>query len=105
MTRKGRGFVMVGTDVPYAEAHNEGAKIRGSFRVASHTRKAHKVKAHTVGGRKRRAASRKAAKVQSHTREVNITIPQRQFIGPSPDVIKSVEREVFRMIDNIVQNL
>ena len=31
------------------------------------------------------------------------TIPQRQFIGPSPDVIKSAERDVWKMIENAIK--
>lgn len=106
---RGSDYISIGTDVEYAEIHNDGGNINGTFRVPAHVRKAHKVKAHTrkIGGEEKRmkASTRSAAKVGSHTRKVNMKIPQRQFIGESPDVIKSVERAIFRKLDQIIDGL
>lgn len=103
--KKTKDFVVVGTDVPYAQIHNEGGTISETVRVPAFRRKAHKVKGHKNRGRKIKAHRRKAAKVKSHSREINITLPRRQFIGQSPDVMKSVERELFRKIDTIFNNI
>ena len=82
-------FVRIGTDVPYAQAHNEGAVLRGSVSVRQHARQ----------------YRGKSTIVKQHTRQQNTTIPQRQFLGESPDVIKSVERELFQAITTITSKL
>lgn len=98
--------VVVGTDVPYAKAHNEGADIQGTAFVPAHMRKAHKVKSHTksVFGRKMRVPThtRKAAKVTGHSRQMNTKIKKRQFIGHSQDLMLSIEREYTRHLKKIV---
>lgn len=55
--------VVVGTDVPYARIHNEGGRISTTQNVRAHLRRGRPVRA--------------------HSRRVNATIPQRQFIGAS----------------------
>lgn len=99
-------MVKVGTDVPYAKAHNEGADIKGTAFVPSYQRKAHKVKAHTktVFGRRVRvyAQSRQATTVKGHQKQMNTKIVKRKFIGHSPDLMKSIEREYKRKLKQIV---
>lgn len=101
--------VEIGTDVPYANAHNEGATISGQFNVAAYRRKGYKVKKHKrkIKGKMVSipAHSVSAAQVSQHSKQMNITIEKRQFIGESPDVIKSVERELFRELDNLIKTL
>ena len=59
--------VVLFTDVPYAEIHNEGGSIQETVTVASFVRK-------------------NGAKVREHTRRANTTIPQRQFMGEHPEL-------------------
>lgn len=67
--------VMVGTDVKYARAHNEGARIGVIQQVKSFTRKS-------------------GVEVKAHTRRVNINIPKRQFLGNSPYLETRIKRVV-----------
>lgn len=101
--------VKIGTDVPYAEAHNDGARITGQFNVQGYRRRGYKVKKHKrkIGGKVVTvpAHSVSAAQVSQHTKQMDFEIEQRQFIGESPDVIRSVERELFRELDRIVKEL
>ena len=53
--------VTIGTDVPYAQIHNEGGTIK------------------------------KTVSVKSHRRKMNTTIPQRQFIGESAQLMHKNE--------------
>lgn len=71
-----RNSVTIGTDVPYAEIHNEGGTISKTTTVKQHTRK-----------RKGRVES-----VRSHSRTTNTTMPQRRFIGAPPALTKRIER-------------
>ncbi len=66
----GEAYVIIGTDVPYAKAHNEGGTIKKAVYVKAHTRK-------------RNGRSGKPAKVTSHTRNINMKLPKRQFMGKS----------------------
>ena len=75
--RSGLGYVVVGTDMAYAQIHNKGGVIRATQRVSSFRRKAYTRK--WKGKRQRISASQ----VKAHSRRVNTTIPQRQLIGPS----------------------
>jgi phage gpG-like protein len=69
--------IIIGTDIPYAQIHNEGGEITNTVTV-----KAHQVKEHTRK-RKGRKEKVKAHTVKAHTRKMNVKIPQRQFIGNS----------------------
>jgi len=75
ITRITTDSVAIGTDVKYAKAHNEGVSIGVIQTVRSFTRK------NGVG-------------VSAHTRRVNIRIPKRQFIGPSPYLNARITRIV-----------
>lgn len=82
--RSGMGYVVVGTDVPYAKIHNEGGVIRTTQSVGSYNRKAHK---RTWKGKRQNVS---AATISAHKRRVNTEIPQRQFIGASPFLIRRI---------------
>ena len=87
--RTGQDHVVIGTDVPYARAHNEG--FNGTVTVRSHTRNTYGTERrgtgiYSVGTQKERYRNYKYLsgnrKVRSHTRRMRI--PQRRFIGDSP---------------------
>lgn len=82
-----RNSVTIGTDVPYAEAHNEGAVINQSINIKSHTR--------TRKGRESR--------VEAHKRRRMIKLPKRQFIGESAILLRRIERFVQREITEILK--
>lgn len=85
--RKAAGFVLTGTEVAYAAAHNEGAKIKGRFQVRTHSRKT------PSGG---------VTTVASHVRDVDTELPRRQFIGESKTVIKKIERVLVLKLKRIL---
>jgi len=76
--------VIIFTDVPYAEAHNEGKRIRGRVTVRSHTRR-------TTKGKTR---------VRRHRRKVDFKMPKRQFMGHSELLDKRLELLVTNAIDD-----
>lgn len=82
-----RNSVTIGTDVPYAEAHNEGAVINQTVNVKKHSRK-----------RKGRTET-----VKAHKRKRKITLPERRFIGESALLLRRVERLVQREINTILK--
>ncbi len=94
VTSKGRNHVFVGTDVPYAEAHNEGFKGKVSQRVRSHSVKEHKRRSHTRDGSRVRGQVVQAHKRSGHTKTVNQEIPQRQFMGESRFLNRRIEKVV-----------
>lgn len=97
--------VKVATDVPYAEGHNEGANIEMQVAVPAHARKAHAVKAHSrksgTGTQAVAGSRRKAAQVKGHSRKMNMKIERRQFIGHSTDLMKSIDREYLRQVQEL----
>jgi phage gpG-like protein len=64
--------VTIGSDVPYAKAHNEG--FRGRVAIPTHSRT-------TTNG---------TATVQAHSRNMNL--PKRQFLGASPVLTAQAKR-------------
>ena len=76
MTRMTANAVHIGSDIKYAKAHNEGARIRGTARVRAHQRR-------TKRGR---------ANVPAHTRRFDFKLPKRQFIGPSLELARRINR-------------
>lgn len=74
---------VIGTDVPYARAHNEGVRLGEIQQVKAHERFTYK---------KQRLV--KPSKVMAHVRNINQNIPQRQFMGNSPYLTKQLQRRL-----------
>lgn len=87
----GRERIVIGTDVPYAEIHNEGGTINKTVTVREHSRK---ISRGRKGGR---------ATVASHYRKMNVTMPQRQFIGESAVLMRRVERMIEKDLKNALR--
>lgn len=73
---KSKYKVFVGTDVPYAQPHNEGfeGQVQQSVR-------GHRVREHARRGRTPTVV--KAHERKAHRRTVDMSIPKRQFMGDS----------------------
>lgn len=84
----GNYFVYIGTDVPYAQIHNEGGEIDKTVNVKSHNR--------TRGGR--------TAKVKAHSRKMKINMPKRQFMGDSEYLAKGLEMMLQRAVDEEIKD-
>lgn len=82
--RADENAVVIGTDVPYAQIHNEGGKIKKTVGVKTHTVKEH---FRRQRGKKVRV---KSHNVNAHQRKMNTTIPRRQFIGNSRVLTKRI---------------
>lgn len=72
-----------GPHVPYAQIHNEGGTIRGTFRVRAHTR---------------RTSRGKMVNVKSFSRRVNTTIPKRQFMGDSHELRMEARKIIMQAV-------
>lgn len=81
-----RNSVVVGTDVPYGKIHNEGGEINQTVTVPSHTR---------------RTRSGRSTRVRSHQKHLDITIPQRKYIGRSESLNYKISREIIRQLKRI----
>lgn len=75
--------IRIGTDVPYAQVHNEGGNGTITQNVRSHSRREHSRKACYRNGRKVSACRVKQHTVRPYSRQVQVNIPKRQFMGPS----------------------
>lgn len=69
--------VTIGSDVPYAKAHNDGFRGAAQQTVSPHTRRLKK------GG---------TTTVKAHDRTIQQNIPRRRFIGQSQYLTKQIER-------------
>lgn len=85
--------IIIGTDVPYAQVHNEGGTGEVTQNIGAHTRKEH-----TRSGRKVQATT-----VRAHTRKRKLNIPKRQFMGPSQALNKRVERLIKKEFDTVLK--
>lgn len=81
--------VTVGSDVPYASAHNDGFKGKVSQAVSAHTRR--KFGKEKIG-RSTRKVVVGTSQVSAHTRSIKQNIPRRKFIGQSPYLDKQIYR-------------
>lgn len=91
------GIVRIGTDVPYAKAHNEG--YRGVVNVPAHSRGRYTKSKEgrgifSVKTRKERMRTVKTKtgtiQVRAHTKRMNL--PKRQFMGYSPYLDAKLKR-------------
>lgn len=78
VTRTTATKVYIGSNVDYAEAHNEGAHIFGAQRVRKHHRR-------TRSG---------MVQVKAHFRTANTRIPRRRFIGASDELNRRINRKI-----------
>jgi len=83
--RQGGTAIIVSSNVPYAEVHNEGQTLNLQVKVKQHDRR---TKKGTV-------------KVKAHQRQVTLTMPERRFIGPS----KTFERDITNYIIQALNKL
>lgn len=84
----GSNYILIGTDVPYAQIHNEGGKLTATVRVGRHKRKSRAGRMHDV---------------KAHARKMNTTIPKRQFIGQSAVLMRRIERLIEKELKKALQ--
>ncbi len=93
-----RGIVRIGTDVPYAKAHNEGMRLGLIQTVRGHKRRLTKLgitKKKTLKTRTKIEFGRVDngfTVVKMHKRRIDQRIPQRQFMGNSPYLTAKLKR-------------
>lgn len=88
--------VVIGTNVPYAQAHNDGAEFSGEETVRRHVRRQHRRRSHVRKGKRIKAQTVKSYTVKSHSRKYSRKLAKRQFIGQS--------QTLNNQIDNIIRN-
>ena len=76
--------VIIGTDVPYAEIHNEG--LDGEVSVRKHSRRSRKGRLHIVKAHKRR-----------------VHMPQRRFLGESQALATQLEELMITELKNAIE--
>jgi phage gpG-like protein len=102
ITRISMEAVTIGSDVPYAQIHNEGSdngttvteSVRAHRRKMSNWDEHKLVKRGKTGKKSSRIRYAKSASgvtfVKAHSRTRTIKIPQRKFIGPSPILDRNI---------------
>lgn len=83
--------ITIGTDVPYARAHNDGLEISGTEHVRSFTRKKHRRKSHIRKGKRIKAQTVESHRVKSFSRKYQRKFAKRQFIGKSQRLNNDVQ--------------
>ncbi|HMN89778.1 MAG TPA: phage virion morphogenesis protein [Saprospiraceae bacterium] len=82
--------VAIFTDVPYAQVHNEGGKLTARQKVKAHTRK----------------TKRGSTTVKSHIRNVNFTMPQRQFMDvPGKPISRLLQRRIIALTERAIEKI
>ncbi|AZA90932.1 Mu-like prophage protein gpG [Chryseobacterium nakagawai] len=98
---QGSYYVFIGTDVPYAQIHNEGGNINKTVRIKAHTRRTSPRRTRDSRGRyQRNEGGGSTQNVRAHTRRMNFTMPKRQFLGESALLNRRIERFLSRELDN-----
>ncbi len=100
VTRTGADYVAIGSDIPYAQAHNEGFRGRVQQQVRSHKRRLTKfgvVRGRTLKKRSNIEYGRVQTGttiVSEHQRVINQNLPQRQFLGESAVLERQLQRQI-----------
>ena len=98
--------IIVGTDTPYAEIHNEGGHINKTVQVRGHYRHSFKKtkKGTGIWSLKSKRERKKTVRLQTgrrfvrgHKRKMNTRIPQRKFIGVSAILERRIERALDKL--------
>ena len=99
----GADYAIIGTDVPYARAHNDGLTIESTETVRAHDRTSHKRKAYTRSGKRIKAGTVRAHGVKSHTRKFKRSFAQRQFIGQSKYLSDKIAEMIQTELNRAIQ--
>lgn len=99
----GADYAIIGTDVPYARAHNDGETIEGTEQVRSHQRRTHKRKGYTRAGKRIKAGAVRAHTVKSHKRKYKRIFIQRKFIGQSHQLTNQLTDMIQTEIQKAIQ--
>lgn len=87
--------VTIGSDVPYAKAHNDGFRGDVTQQVSAHTRRKF-IKSKVSSIKTKKTTTRKVVSgtidVKAHSRTIKQNLPRRRFIGPSPYLDKQITR-------------
>ncbi len=87
VTRISGSKVYIGSDVPYAQIHNEGGQVTGNANVRAHQRR-------TRTGR---------TSVSAHTRKIDFKMPRRQYIGPSVELSRRINKMLSKRLSNALK--
>jgi phage gpG-like protein len=96
--------VITGTDLVYAQIHNEGGVIKRSAHSEAFVRP--RLERGKNRGKFRRMTDKElsASPAQGFTiKEYEIKMPQRQFLGVTPELIKRIKREGNRHIKKFIK--
>lgn len=89
--------IIIGTDVPYAEVHNDGFSGKVKQTVKKHTRKRYG-RVSSTNLETRKTTSRRGrigeSEVKEHERTIDQNIPRRRFIGSSAVLNRQLERMI-----------
>lgn len=97
--------VTIGTDAPYARAHNDGIKISGTERVRSFRRRSHRRKAHTRKGKRIKATQVKEYTVKPYSRKYKRKFVKRQFIGQSRELNRRMDKLIADELNKAIRGL
>lgn len=97
--------VTIGTDVPYAQIHNEGGTLTATQSIRGHQRRRFS-RDEVSGPSAKRAKWVKTligtSDVKGHSRQLNTEMPQRQFMGASKPVTDGIRARVDEGVKNII---
>jgi len=103
----GRNFAIIGSNVPYAQIHNDGGIIKEKVHVKEHKRKV------TVQRSRKNPRTRKGvlkgrvaigeSTVTAHVRQMNTKIPARTFLAPSALLGRRIERQIVSDIKKVLK--
>lgn len=99
--------VVIGTDVPYAKAHNEGFEGSVKQNVRAHERRKYgKIQSTSIETRKRsgRRGVVGTVQVKAHSRTIDQKIPERRFIGNSALLESQLTRMITVEIQRAIKN-
>lgn len=96
----------VGTDVPYAEIHNTGGRIRKTVEVKAFTRKrTARATSERTGRKLKKRVDSGTSQVRAHSRKMNLKLPKRQFMGESQVLNSRLQRILSNEIEQQLRRL
>lgn len=105
VTSRDGDSVTIGTDVPYAQIHNEGGTLSATQSIRGHQRRRFSRDEVSGPSAKRERWVKTligTSSVKDHTRQLNTQMPQRQFMGASKPVNDGIRATIDDGIKNII---
>ncbi len=99
-----KGLITIKSDKPYSQIHNEGGEVNNAITITPEMRKFAWAKHYEATGGTGNSKWKSLALTKKETINVHFTMPKRQFIGKSQELLNDIETMIQTQLNKILSH-